>query len=86
MTGHLTVASLTSSQLLTQKRFAGDKEVTDEDIDRAMTQMDADGSGEVDFDECVHHSYCNSQRVTWLLQHVVLLKMSILQYLTVAAY
>jgi Ca2+-binding EF-hand superfamily protein len=37
---------------------AGDKEVTDEDIDRAMRQMDADGSGEVDFDECVHHGFC----------------------------
>lgn len=32
----------------------GDEEVTDEDIDRAMGQMDGDGSGEVDFDECVY--------------------------------
>ena len=36
---------------------SGDEEVTDEDIDRAMRQMDGDGSGEVDFDECVsNHS------------------------------
>ena len=61
----------------------GDKEVTDEDIDRAMRQMDADGSGEVDFDECVHHSYCNSQRVSRLPSRPA--AKGVLQCLTVAA-
>lgn len=44
----------------------GDEEVTDEDIDRAMGQMDGDGSGEVDFDECVYPAVA-AQRV--LLAH-----------------